>query len=247
MLRIALCEDNTEQMNALRSLLDTYISERPATFHVDAFTDGEALSTAAHAHGYDLYILDILMPGLDGITLARRLRAHDADASIVFLTSSADFALEAFSVSASQYLLKPVERETLFAALDKIVAAHERDEGQFIMLPVKERMLRIPFSSVVCVELAGRALRVCLTDGQTLTSRTVRVPFAAAVAPLLADERFLHAHKSYVLNMAHVRELTLRAFVMENGIEIPVPRNKYTEAKNVYFDYLSSRGIGLLG
>lgn len=255
MLRIAICEDDCVQSDSLFILFDAYRTARPgADMQAHAFLDGNELLSELETdpYAYDLFLLDIFMPGIDGITLARRLRTLNAETPLVFLTASADYALEAFSVSASKYLLKPVTADKLYEALDKAVALKERDaqkrgDGHFFMLPVKNSTVKVYCAEVIYVELSGRAIYVYMADGGIYRGKTLRVPFSSAVAPLLADGRFLHAHNSYVLNMTRVRELTPRSFIMENGNEISVPRNKYSEAKNKYFDFLSARGIGRLG
>jgi DNA-binding LytR/AlgR family response regulator len=245
-MRIALCDDDPDQLNATVSLLESFrISQPEGSVSVETFTDGAEL--LSRGNGFDIYLLDILMPGLDGISLARSLRVRDADIPIIFLTSSTDYALEAFSVSAFQYLLKPVESGALYAALKKIAAVRAKGpEDSFIMVQTRENMRRVPFASIVSVEIWGRSLRFSLTDGEEISSRTVRGPFTETIAALLADSRFLYAHKSYVLNMERVYELRPRSFVMTNGQELPIPRHKYAEAKNRYFDYLSARGIGMV-
>jgi DNA-binding LytR/AlgR family response regulator len=235
---IALCDDSPRQQKNTMELLAAYTAA-PLSVHV--FDSGADLLAAIKASRFDLYLLDILMPGLDGISLARTLREHDRDTPIIFLTSSTDYALEAFSVGAFQYLLKPLKPVELYGALDKMTAAKHKDDG-FIMVKAHDHMRRVPFSSILYVEIWGRNLRFSLTDGETLESRAVRVSFASAVSPLLDDPRFLHAHKSYVLNMEQVYELRSGSFVMTGGAEIPIPRYKYTEAKNCYLNYLSTRG-----
>jgi DNA-binding LytR/AlgR family response regulator len=219
-LNIALCDDNPQQRDNTAALLDAYQARVGGeALALRIFGNGKEL--LAHGGAFDLYLLDILMPGLDGITLARTLRGRGIEAPVIFLTSSIDHALEAFNVSAFQYLLKPINREALFAALDKAAAPLHREDG-FIMVQTREHMRRIPFAQIVYVEIAGRSLRFALTGGEELSSRTVRVPFADAVAALLADGRFLHAHKSYVLNMAQVR-VTGRKYPFP-GTSIPTQR-----------------------
>jgi DNA-binding LytR/AlgR family response regulator len=246
MLRIAICEDDPGQTRLLRQALDEYKTVKPSLdITVAAYDDGARLLAATDGRAFDLYLLDIVMPDLNGVELARRIRVRDADAPIIFLTASADYALEAFSVSAFHYLLKPMDKTCLFAALDRAVVMRGPADAPFFAVSAKERTVRVNFSEVISVELYGRALRVRADNGVYI-SKTLRVPFAEAVAPLMADGRFLHAHKSYMLNMARVRALGPRSFIMENGDEIPIPRHKYAEAKNKYFDYLSVRGVGLL-
>ena len=236
---ITLVDDDKGEQEATLALLEAYRLLRPQVdLCVTVFSGGAALLD--HPKACDAYLLDILMPGLDGIELARRLRARDRDIPIIFLTSSPDYALDAFAVSACQYLLKPVKAPPLYEILDKLSAAEKREDG-FIMVQTRESARRVAFSSIIYVEVWGRNLRFSLVNGETLTSRTLRVPFSAAVSSLFTDRRFLHAHKSYVLNMERVHELTPRSFIMVNGVEIPIPRYKYSTAKNSYFDYLGGK------
>ena len=249
MFCIAVCEDDEAQLSEISELLREYGEGRAEIEIITrVFRDGDSLLKESESLVFDLYLLDIIMPGgIDGIAAAKVLRARDADTPVIFLTSSADYALEAFNVSAFQYLLKPIDRKCLFGALDRIIRSYERSiENSFIMVQAAGSTHRIPFAEIVFVELIGRSLTFRLSDGASLTSKTIRGSFSAAVAPLLADGRFLNAHKSYALNMEWVRELRPRSFVMRGGFEIPIPRQSLAEAKGRYFEYLSARGIGMV-
>ena len=249
MVRIAVCDDCRQQAQDILTLLARYQTERPGVeMHTDNFSTGdEVLDNISTRQLADLFLLDIIMPGLSGIELAREIRDLSDKAYIVFLTNSEDYALEAFNVQATQYILKPVKEDNLFPVLDKIISLLERENDDFLLVSTPERNVKIPFSSVICVESIQRKLRIYLTDGGILSSKTIRMPFEIAVAPLFQDSRFLHAHKSFILNMSLVEELTKDSFVMKKGIEIHIPRYKYADVKNIYLGYLSSFGIGILG
>lgn len=249
MLTIAICDDCASQAEDIRVLLGKY--QAPAAgfyeqIRTRSFGSGEELLKSLDAGDvFDLFLLDILMPGLDGMELARALRARDADVPVVFLTSSADYALDAFKVSATQYILKPATEGELFPVLDKIIAALKREEERVFVLQTSDQIVKLAFESIICVELAGRTLRVILENGDTLYSKTIRMPFTEAVASLIEDTHFLSPHKSYILNMALVEKLTNDAFVMRNDIRVPVPRYRYAEVKSKYLSYL--HGLGMSG
>ncbi len=246
--RIALCEDDPHDARNLAALLGRYAQARPSLqMQVQSFSSGdEMLRHVARDPAFDLYLMDILMPEQDGITAARELRARYVNAPLVFLTSSTDHALAAFGVQATQYLLKPVQEDTLFPVLDRLLEVRHAANDYFIV-SLPDRKVRVSYSSILFVESFRRTLLFYLADGEMLTSKTIRVPIHEAVAPLLEDARFLHVHKSYILNMAHVQELTSSSFVMANGSELPIPRYKYADAKARYLAYLSACDIGLLG
>lgn len=249
MFRVAICEDCPDQAKIILNMLNSYQADRPdIEMQIHSFACGdEILSVLDAGRAFDLFLLDILMPEQNGIELARQIRARDSDVPIVFLTISADYALDAFSVSAFQYILKPVNKDLLFPVLDKITSALKYNDERFFMLAAPERTIKVPFASIVCVELSGRALRIYQDNGNTLLSKTIRSRFEAIVSPLLEDSRFLCPHKSFVINMAWIDELTGTSFVMNNDVHVPIPRYKYAEVKARYFAWLSERGIGIIG
>ena len=249
MFRIAVCEDSPRCAEDVMTLLCQYKSGRPGLdLAVHNFSSGDDLVGGMKAgQTFDLLLLDIMMPGLSGVEVGQELRARGDDTPLVFLTSSADHALDAFRVSAVQYILKPVKECDLFPVLDKINHALKQTEERCFVVTMPEQTVKAPRSSIVYVELAGRNLMIYLEDGSVLQSKTIRTPFLTAVSPLLEDGQFLCAHKSFVLNMAHVERLTKNSYVMKNGAKLPIPRYKYADAKASYFAWLSKQGIGLLG
>lgn len=247
MFRIAICEDSHQHMEAVLTLINKYKEIRSGLeIQIHSFGSGkDMLIDWNNGKEYDLFLFEILMPDMSGIELAKELRSRGEDAPLVFLTSSAEHALDAFRVHATQYILKPIYENELFPVLDKIVAMQDQKESKHLLLSTPERTVKIPFSSIVCVESINRTMRVFLTDGTRLDSKTLRIPFATAVASLLWDSRFLRTHNSFVLNMDRVREISGNWFVMENGTEVPVPRYKQARAKAAYFNYLSDKDVGL--
>jgi len=105
MLQIALCDDNTNDLSTMIHLLDEYKSSKQRIELTSALDKGKQ---------FDIYCLDIMMPGFTGIDLANEIRGSDKTAPILFFTSSAEFALESYSVRAADYVLKPVSKENSF-------------------------------------------------------------------------------------------------------------------------------------
>jgi DNA-binding LytR/AlgR family response regulator len=242
----AICEDDKQQLDIIKCLLDKYDGIRPGLqlSHHSFLSADDLLSALDDGQHFDLYLLDILMPELSGIDLAAELRTRGVEAPLIFITASADHALDAFGVSAMQYLLKPIKEEPLFSVLDKVIAfTLNRDkEEKLLIIMAPGETIKAPCSSIVCVENYKRLLRVYLNDGTQLYSKTFRGAFESAIAPLFEDARFLQVHKSYVINMKHVERLSDSAFVMSNGMAVHVPRYKLAAMRTRYFDYLSERG-----
>jgi DNA-binding LytR/AlgR family response regulator len=122
-LRIAVCDDDPLELQKIKGYVDAYppIKKEDGGIVVGTFCSGsELLADIRAGGGYDLLILDIVMPGLSGIDLAARIREQDNACRIVFLTSSADFALDSYKVKAYYYLLKNEMKSELPVLLRRI-------------------------------------------------------------------------------------------------------------------------------
>lgn len=119
---IAVCDDQAEELEQLIELLDLWQRERRTALRFRSFRSAAELLDAAEKEPFTLYLLDVMMPGMDGLAAAREIRCCNDAADIVFLTSSPGFAYESYSVRALDYLLKPIRAGMLFPILDRLSA-----------------------------------------------------------------------------------------------------------------------------
>lgn len=197
----------------LRGLLSARL---PSGTPVDLYDSGAAFLASEAKH--DLVFLDILMDGMNGVETARRLRKRDISCLIVFLTTSREFAWEAFPVHPFDYLIKPVDVEKL----DRVLAEAER------VLRRGERMLSVkvgrqtrafPVSALRYAYARDHFLYITLTDGQELKCY---MTFAEALAMLSAEPRFLVCNRGVLINMDEVRAFDGECFAMKDGQTFPV-------------------------
>ena len=238
MLRIALCDDEEKQLNQTAVLLNTYFQSRPDLCgQVETFRSGSALlARIEEAGGFDLYVLDILMPGLSGIDTGRRLRALGKGGEIIYLTSSNDFAADSYDVRAFFYLLKPVNEGKLFQVLDGAVENLKRRRSSAVVVTTVDGPRRILLERIRYVERVGRYMRYYCTDS-TVDSQTIRVSFREMAAPLLADRRFFLCGASFVLNFQHVAGVNGQTALLDNGQTVVLPRAAAPEFKKAWGNY----------
>lgn len=243
MLRIAVCDDEQKQLNQAAALLHTYLrSHSSLNGQVEMFRSGNALlARAEDAGGFDLYVLDILMPELSGIDTGRRLRALGEGGEIVYLTSSNDFAADSYDVRAFFYLLKPVEENKLFQVLDGAVEKLNRRRSSAVVVTTTDGPRRILFECIRYVERVGRVMRYYCTDG-TVDSQTIRVSFREMATPLLADRRFCLCGASFVLNFQHVTGVDGRTALLDSGQTVTLPRTSATDFKKAWGNYWLTEG-----
>lgn len=235
---IAVCDDQLEELSALVNLLDLWQSKHLVPLRIKTFRSGVELLNAAESEPFTLYLLDVMMPGTDGLEAAREIRARDDAADIVFLTSSPGFAYESYRVHALDYLLKPVRSDLLFPILDRL---YLRDQKPQDSLTVKSgsTLIRIPFSQLAFVEVNGKHLYFNLTDGSV---KEVYGTLHEYEDLLIKRSEFMQVHRSYIVNMLQVAELsptTLRTF---SGRELPVSRRMYPQLQKDYMKLLFSQG-----
>lgn len=238
MLRIALCDDAEDQLDQTAALLRAYLQSRPClNGRLETFRSGGALLARAESDkGFDLYVLDILMPELSGIDTGRRLRALGEGGEIIYLTSSNDFAADSYDVRAFFYLLKPVADEKLFKVLDGAIEKLNQRRNSSVIVNTSAGPRRILLEQIRYLERVGRCIRYYCTD-QIVDSQSIRVSFREAAAPLLTDRRFYLCGASFVLNFQHVTGVNGRAAMLDSGQTIALPRTAAVDFKKAWGSY----------
>jgi len=234
---IALCDDQAEELDSLISLLERWQSERQLPLRRRSFQSADELLSSAEKEAFSLYLLDVMMPGMDGLAAAREIRAFDEEAEIVFLTTSPGFAYESYSVRALNYLLKPIRAEMLFPILDQL-ARRERKPQDSLTLKCGSAIVRIPFSELDFVEVMGKHLYFNLRDGSV---REVYGTLKEYEPSLLSRPEFMHVHRSYIVNMLQVAELSPTGALTFSGKNLPVSRLLYPQLQKDYMKLLFAR------
>ena len=235
---IAVCDDEPREREALASLLDCWRKSRGTALRYRTFPGAAGLLDAARRERFTLYLLDVLMPGLDGMDAARELRGLDDAAALVFLTSTPDFAYRSYGVKALDYLLKPVRAETLFPILDRL-SLEERRPQEGLTVKCGPTLVRIPFSQLVYVEVNRKRLYFNLADRQVRETSGALSDYEPL---LLARPEFMRVHRSYIVNMLQAEELSPAGIRTFSGQSLPVSRLLYPQVQKDYLALLFERG-----
>lgn len=239
-MRIAICDDNEDDLQQVYELIREYCNVRNIEQVVlECFRFADAL---VEQMNYDIYILDILIGEQSGIELAKQIRnTTGLKGEIIFTTSCTDFALDAFSVNAKQYLLKPVKKEKLYQVLDQIVQSMASKKPS-VMMQVKtaDGVEELAADEIICVENTARIMKFYMRSGRMVDSIYIRSSFEDNVAILLKQTNFIQTHKSFVINMDYIQRYHQSEILMNNGLLIPISRRNVTEVRHQYMSYLSS-------
>lgn len=231
---LAVCDDQADELDILTNLLDRWQCERRIALRYRAFRSAAELLDAADKEPFTLYLLDVMMPGVDGLAAAREIRGFDDAADIVFLTTSPGFAYESYGVHAMDYLLKPIRADMLFPILDRI-SLREQKPQEGMTLKMGSALVRIPFFQLTYVEVIGKHLYFHLADG---TAREVYGALSDYEPLLLSHPEFIRTHRSYIVNMLQVSELSPGSVRTFSGKQLPVSRRLYPQLQKNYMRLL---------
>lgn len=236
MIRIAVCDDEKNLRAALRGFLERYFCGKDYDCAVMEYPCGETLVAdyEDNASGFDLIFLDIFMGGIDGIETARAIRRSDVGVSIIFLTTTPDYALEGYDVRAMGYLIKPLAVEKASFLLEHFLQTHYIGRQKTLLVREGVRGARIAYSEILFVESRNSTLLVHTVDGQK--HRIYRK--LNEVETELSNRSFMRCHQSYLVNFKYVQAAEKDCFVLESGTKIPLRRQMAKHLRESYFAYL---------
>lgn len=206
MFHIALCDDDALQMQLVHEQLDNYLSLRGIAGEIQEFNNGQALLNAMYEEHFDIYLLDIVMPPLDGIVLGMQIRKSDEKGIIVYLSSSPDFALKGYKVKAASYLLKPVPEDELFHVLDDVFKTISEQNTENLMVKTQNGTSIFLLDHILYVEQTARAPHYHLKDGSCIVGVTIQTSFRDTMHVLLTDKRFYLCGASFILNLHNIKK-----------------------------------------
>lgn len=243
MIHIAICDNSKQERQILAALFKRYQELHATPLQIHIFQNGFSLLDAIdQGKRFDITILDILMPGENGIEIARNIRASGTDTEIIFLTSSPEYAVDSYEVKAQNYLLKPVTEEKFFASIDSILAElDEKDTASFIIYTTEKQYSRIRVSSLVYGEVTHRTITLHLAD-QTMISAVMT--FTEFQDILKAYPDFIYPHRSYAVNMNYIQYVTKSDIILTDGQKIPLSRNNYTKISEQFLNFAYTNSFG---
>lgn len=231
-MKIALCDDCREDALYLKNFLGRQ--------DVSIYSDAGSLLFDIEENDmqYDLYLLDIYMDDfsenpMDGIELAKRIRRHEEDAIICFISSSNDFYREAYDIYAFQYLLKPVQPEELKLLLHKVSKRMEKSREQRFFYRWRGQTRAIPYEKILFISSREHTVFIQCKDGaeQEFKGKLDEIELQ------LKGNMFLRCHQSFLVNVYQVDSLS-RNEMMVFGHRVPVSRRYYADVKKRYQEVL---------
>ena len=233
MLRIAICDDLQVFLKHIKKILTAW-EDRPDDMCVETFEDADSLLVAHSSKPFDIILLDVIMPLLNGIEAAREIRQHDKSVKIVFLTTSPEYALESYTVKANNYLLKPIDPEKLFTCLQEL-AEDLQGSPKTIVVKSAKALHHVERKSIEYLEAQNKHVLFALSDGTTITSVE---PLYTYEDQLPLSDGFFKCSRSYIVNIHRIDTYTTKEIRMRSGCRISISRSCHKEFEAAYFEVL---------
>lgn len=238
-MHIAYCDDDKEMIEEIDRLLVEYRARHNREIVCTAFNNPlELLADMEKGMRPDILILDVIMPGENGISVAKEIRQYDDNVKIIFLTSSTEFAVESYTVGAYFYQIKPICAEKFWGLLDEVISACEKLRQESLVLRCKNGITKINLEKLVYCEVVGHTLFFHLEDGKVLESIGAMDELHAKLS---VYDNFLRPHRSFLVNMDYIQNISYKVVIMDDLTKIPIPHGKCSEIKSRYLEYACSR------
>lgn len=230
-----ICDDQINELERMEQIVSAYAKGHPElSLSVQCFSSPfDMLVEIGRSGAPDIALLDICMPGVLGTEIAREIQSKSEDgADIIFLTTSSDFAVEAFALHVKDYLTKPYTEERLIGTLRRVI--EKRRRRLYAAIPCGNEIHRIDLYAVLYAEAKNHDIEIHLESGNCLKTRMT----LTELKELFRDvSGITTVGASYIVNLRCVQSLLQTTLRMTNGEIIPVPRRLRSELKKQYFDF----------
>ena len=233
-MRICFCDDEASTRSQFERMAAAWEEQRGEAAELQLYNSAEQLlfevgQPEAQELAFDLILLDIQMGGMDGITLARQLRAQDKRVTLAFLTAAREYVFEGYEVQAVRYLLKPMQQEKVFELLD--LARQNLQEQPSLNLNCADEKKKIYLSQIAAIEAQGHYLIFHTTTGQ--------LPQKASLSSLAGHlgDSVVMSHRSFYVNLAHLLRISRTECTLDTGLTVPVSRGAYKNLNEQFIRY----------
>ena len=235
-LKIAICDDETIILDEVSSYIKKY-SKQSGKSEIEVFPFNSAsslLNSIDNGALFDIFMLDVYIGDEMGTTLAREIRAREIESPIIFLTTSVEHAPQGYETGTLRYLIKPLEPEKFYEAMDAALLQAEKITKQLIRLKTENGIESINANNIMYSESHDHHQYIKLDNGQLLKVRTT---VSELYAMLAKNDGFFRLGSAYIINLRNIKNLTSSEILLYNNTTIPIPRGKYAELKKVFWNF----------
>lgn len=213
MIRVGIVEDDPRYAEQLKSFLSDYTRESGETFRTSVFSDGAQL-VFDYQPDYDILLMDVEMPKMNGIDAAREVRKIDQEVTILFVTSMAQYAIEGYRVQAKAYLLKPLNYIGFSLEMQSAIASLKNRTTRYLLVNSEDSTVKLPAGRITYLETDGHDLVYHTADGKIYRTRSSMKEADASLRNL----SFARSSVSFLVNLAYVQRVTQDTVTVDGAL-----------------------------
>lgn len=218
-MKIAILEDEKEIAQQTSDYVNQYANEHNLFFVTKIFPTGFSLLDD-DISSYDIFLMDICVPGMDGMEVAKNIREKNNKAVIMFITNLSNYALLGYSVQALDYILKPVSYESFAFRFSRAVNYLQSNTTKYVKLQVDKSSKLFDLNDILFFQIYSHEIVVYTVSGQFRTYGSLK-----QIEESLKDPSFVRCDACSLVNLKHVRELKKDTLVV-GDFEVKMSRNK---------------------
>ena len=235
-MRIVICDDEPEFAGDLKDMLQTEFAKYDVVCDFTVALSGEELLRICSIEKIDVVFLDLVMPDLDGYEAARRLRALMKNVMIIFVSNDTSAFCRTFLYDPVWFIPK-ADMEWISLAVEKVVKRYKEMKNTTAVLKDGGRDVSLELSDIKYFKTEGHYIRYANSDGTMSESRRLRM---SDLEEQLRGHWFARSHSRYLVNLRSVQEIAEDRLILKGGDTVPVSRNRKSEVKDKFQDYLRS-------
>ncbi len=229
MIKIAICDDDERCLAANEALVKEYITAQKIIADIHTFKSGEFFwHDIQEGQFYDLILLDIEMPGKNGMDIAKSIAEHSPSSLAVFITSYQKFAVDAFEYSIFRYVLKNEIREKLLPAIKDALFYIELQSDQTYEIRTTTQFQKVPYKNIIAIRKDGKYSIMVLFDSEIKIRKSL-----SAIHKELDSEDFVYVDRSCIVNLVHIVKLDEMDVYMSNNTKLAVSKKRHRELKEI--------------
>lgn len=234
-IKLLICEDQMETIADLeKRLFEQYGNQMMIHSFQTAFSMLDYIQTE-EGGSVDIVLMDIKLREESGIETAKLLQREYPSIKVIFITAYIDYAKDIFDANPIHFIVKPIENEKLFAAVDKALAMVWEEKGRTLEVSFRGKISRIEMAGIDYVESDKRS--VCIHE----KSRSLLTIRKLGELEKELPEEFMRCHQSYIVNMNRIKEFSTDGIELYSGVRIPVSRNRYKNAREKFLRYMGDK------
>lgn len=219
MIRIAVVEDDAAYVEIIQDYVKRFMSENSLSIKLDIYRDGRQI-VFSYEPVYDIILMDVEMPGMDGIASAGKIREQDKNVIIIFITNMAQYAIEGYKVRARSYILKPVNYYSFAFELKEAVMTLEKKTEDCILIPGEDGLVKLMTGEIYFLESQKHNIVLYTKKGDMTIRETMR-----NMEKKLKNSCFERCNVSYLVNLAYVSAIS-GDMAQVGSYRIPISRQK---------------------